>query len=123
MPGLGQVNLRLRHIATIGGRLTDLEGQVEFAPQHQQPRLGLPEPCLPGGIGGDVGAVVVEQIALDVRLPGLAEKRELIGPQVRIVAFDGRITAEVARARGGQRQQIRAQRALVGCPVLPERAA
>src|SRR6266566_832791 len=53
----------------------------------------------------------------------LVQETEFIGPQIRIVALDLGIIAHVPRARGGKREQIRAQGRLVGGAVGPKSAA
>jgi hypothetical protein len=50
----------------------------------------------------DVGAVVLEEVALNLDLAGLIEKREFIRPQIRVIAFHVRLTSYMARPRGLQ---------------------
>src|SRR5258706_9222262 len=66
------VDFGVRHVAAIGFGFRKLEGQVVLPPEDEQPRLLLAHPRLPLRIVVDVRAVVVEEIALDVGLPGLA---------------------------------------------------
>src|ERR1700686_32566 len=66
------VNLSVRYIPAIGFRLRELEREVIFVPNPQQPRLPFAHPCLPSGVDLDVGSVVVEKIALNIPLAGLA---------------------------------------------------
>src|ERR1700675_2464753 len=68
------VNLSVRYIPAIGFRLREFKREVILAPNHQQPRLPLAHPRLPLGVGVDVRAVVIEEVALNIRLAGLAEK-------------------------------------------------
>ena len=91
-----------------------------LTPNDQQARLFLAHPSLPLRISLDVCAVVVEQIALNLRLTWLAQEGKLICPQVRVVALDVRIIANVARARGGEREQVCSELALVGGAIFPE---
>jgi hypothetical protein len=66
--GVENVNLRLRDIQAISFRLREIEREVMFAPNHQQGRLLLADLCLLSGVGVDVRAGVVEQVALNSRL-------------------------------------------------------
>ena len=52
-----------------------------------------------------------------------AEEGELVGPQVRVVLLRDRAGADVALPGRGGREEVLAQRRLVGGPVRPERAA
>src|SRR2546426_11245462 len=87
------------------------EREVVFAPEDEQPRPRLAHPGLPLGVGLDVGAVVVEEVALDVGLAWPTEKREFIGPEIRVVTFHVGIVPDMARPGRRQRQEICAQRA------------
>src|SRR6266566_8513063 len=93
------VNLSVRYIPAIGLRLREFEGEVILAPNHQQSRLPFAHPRLPLGVGVDVRAVVIEEVALNIHLAGLAKKGKFIGPQVRVVALDVRVTPHMARPR------------------------
>lgn len=48
----------------------------------------LAHPCLPLRIAGEVGAIVIEQIALDIGLTRLIQESEFIGPEIRIKMLD-----------------------------------
>jgi hypothetical protein len=111
------------HVPAVGLRLGGLEGRVVPSPCHQQRRPVRAQPFLPGRIAGDVGAVVVEQVGLDVVLAGLAEEGELVGPQVRVVLLRDRAAADVAEPGRGGREEVLAQLGLVGGAVGPERPA
>src|SRR5205814_9571762 len=60
---------------------------------------------------------------LNVRLTGLAEEREFIRPEIRIVPFGVGIAANVTRPRRRKRQKVHSERALVRGAVRPERAS
>nr|WP_263482541.1 MULTISPECIES: hypothetical protein [unclassified Mesorhizobium] len=60
---------------------------------------------------------------LNICLAGSAENREFIGPQIRVIALDVRIAAEVAAARRPQRQELLAERLFMSCAVCPESEA
>ena len=62
-----------------------------LAPQNQKPGLGLLYPCLPLWIGIDIRAVVIKQIALNLRLPGRIQKGEFIAPKIGVIELDIRI--------------------------------
>src|SRR5712692_6824717 len=87
MTRVEDVDLGLWHIAAISLGLRKLERQVVLAPENEKPRLLLAHPGLPLGVGIDVRAVIVEEIALNVGLAGLAEKGELIRPEIRVIPF------------------------------------
>jgi hypothetical protein len=50
--------------------------------------VALAHPRLPFRVGVDVRSIIVEKIALNVGLAGLIQKVKLVGPQIRVVAFD-----------------------------------
>ena len=77
-------------------------------------------PSLPPGIVFDVGAVVVEQVALNLDLAGLIEKSKFIRPQIGVIAFHVGIASDMARPRRLQRQQVGTKRAFVGGAVGPK---
>src|SRR3989442_14694513 len=87
MARIEHVDFGFGHIAAIGVRFGKLEGQVVLPPEDEQPRLLLVHPSLPFGVGVDVGAVVVEEVALNVSLAGLVEKSKLIGPEIGVIAI------------------------------------
>src|ERR1700674_287714 len=97
MTRIEDVDLGLRHVAAIGLGLRELERLVVLAPQDEKPRLLFAHPGLPPGVGVDVRAVVVEEVALDVGLAGLVEKGEFIRPEIRVVAFDVWVAPDMAR--------------------------
>src|ERR1700730_17182104 len=66
------VNLRLRYVPAIGLRLRQVEREVILAPNHQQSWLPFAYPRLPLGVGVDVRTVVIEEVALNIHLAGLA---------------------------------------------------
>src|SRR6266481_5381773 len=68
---IDNVDFGLRHIAAIGFGFRGVERGLILTPDHQQSRLLLSHPSLPFGVTLDVGAVVVEKVALDVGLAGL----------------------------------------------------
>ena len=68
------VDLRFRHVHAVPFRLAGIEREVVLAPDDQEPWLRLLQPCLPLRISGDVRAVVIEEIALNLRLPGAFRK-------------------------------------------------
>ncbi len=60
---------------------------------------------------------------MNLALAGLVEKIIFVCPQVRVMAFDVGVVADVARARGREREKICAQRAFVGGAIGPEGSA
>ena len=71
-----------------------------FSPDHQEARLAAMHPILPFGVGVDIGAVVVEHVALNVGLPRLTEKSKFIGPQIRVIAIHVGIVPDMGRGSG-----------------------
>src|SRR5438874_2517088 len=120
MPGVENMYLGVRHIVAIALRLARVEREIILAPDNQQARLLLAHPRLPLGIGIDIGAIIVEQIALNLRLPRLIQKSELVRPQIRIVAIDVRIVSDMACPRRLPRYKICAKRGFVRCATFPE---
>src|SRR6266853_5131102 len=104
------VNLSVWYIPAIGLRLRGFEREVIFAPNHQEPRLPFAHPRLPLGVGVDVRAVIIEEVALNIALAGLAQKGKFVGPEIRVIAFYIGIVPDMACSRSGQRQQICAKR-------------
>ena len=98
MARIEDVDFGLRHVAAIARRFRQLERQVVFAPEDEKPGLLLAHPSLPLGVGVDVRAVVVEEVALNVGLSGLVEKGKFIGPEIRIIAFQVGIVPDGASA-------------------------
>src|SRR5258708_3747960 len=123
MTSVEYVNPSARHISPIVFRLRQLEREIVFAPDHEQPRLPLAHPRLPGGICIDVRAVVVEEVALNVGLTWLTEKSEFVGPEIGVIEFHVRIVPDMASSRRRERQKIRAQLAFVFGTIGPERTA
>src|SRR5712671_5523535 len=103
----------VRDISPIRLRLRQLEREIVFAPNHEQARLPLAHPRLPGGICIDVRAVIVEEVALNVGLTWLTEKSEFVGPEIGVIVFHVRIIPDMASSRRREGQKIRAQLAFV----------
>src|SRR6267378_8582876 len=104
------VNLSVRYIPAIGLRLREFEREVILTPNHQQPRLPFAHPRLPLGVGVDVRAVVIDEVALNIHVAGLAKKGEFIGPEIRGIALAVGIAPDMARPRRLQRQQVGTKR-------------
>jgi hypothetical protein len=100
------VNFRLWYILAVAFRFAEIEREVVLAPKNQKFWLRLLEPCLPLWISIDIRTVVIEEIALDLRLPWRIQKCVLIGPKIRIIELDLGIVSDMARLRGCQRQQV-----------------
>src|SRR6266446_9128021 len=100
------VNLSVRYIPAIGLGLREFEREVILAPNHQQPRLPFAHPRLPLGVGVDVRAVVIEEVALNIHLAGLAKKGKFIGPEIRVITFRIGVVPDMTRPRRRQRQEI-----------------
>src|SRR4029453_11060636 len=97
MTSVEDMELRFRHVLAVALRLAEIEREIVFAPDDEKLWLRLLHPGLPLRIGIDVRPVIVEEVALNLCLPGLVEKTKFVGPQIRIVLFDIRIVAEMAR--------------------------
>src|ERR1043166_7884775 len=97
MTSVEDMDLCFWHVLAVAFRLAEIEREIVFAPNDEKLRLCLSHPSLPLRIGVDVRSVIVEQIALNLCLPGLVDKIKFIGPQIRIVLFDIRIVANMAR--------------------------
>src|SRR5467141_2549040 len=122
MTTIDNVDFGIWHISPVRFRLRGVKRCLVLAPNHQQARLLLTHPSLPPWIVFDVGAVVAEDVALNLDLAGLIEKRKFIRPQIRVIAFHARIASNMARPRGLQRQQVGTKRAFVGGTVGPKRS-
>ena len=106
MASVENMHLSVWDVPAVRLGLGDLERGIVAAPDDQQGRPVLAEPVLPGGVACHVGAVVVEQIGLDVLLAGLAEERELVGPQVRVVVLLVRAGPQVALPRRREGEEV-----------------
>src|SRR5208282_2702451 len=120
MAGVENINSSARHILAVAFRFAEVEGQVMLAPDHQQGRLRLAHPRLPFRVSVDIGPIVVKQVALNVRLAGLAEKGKLIGPEIRVVAFEVRIVSNMARPCRSQREKVGSERTFVRSAIGPK---
>src|ERR1700682_327207 len=123
MTGVENVNFGLRHVLAVAFRLPKVEREVILTPDYQEARLLLAHPSLPLGVGVDVRAVVVEEIALNVGLARLVEKVKFISPKIRVIAFHVGIVPDMARPRRLQRQKICAKRVFVRSAIFPKFAA
>ena len=72
---------------------------------------------MPPGIVFDVGAIVVEEVALNLDLAGLIEKVKFVRPEIRVVACCVWVVTSVAASRRLKRQEIYAQPAFVGSAI------
>src|SRR5580700_6795581 len=97
MPSIDNMHLGLWHVPPIGFRLRGVKRELILTPDHQKARLVLPHPSLPFGVAGYVVSVIVEQVALNIGLAGLAKKPKLIGPEIRVIALSVGIVADMAR--------------------------
>ena len=87
-PASSTCTLSVRHILAVAFRLAEVEREIVLAPEHQKPRLRLLHPRLPLRIGIDIRAVVVEEIALNLRLPWCVQKGVFIRPEIRVVELN-----------------------------------
>jgi hypothetical protein len=79
-------------------------------PKSPTGAAALTHPSLPPGIVFDVGAVVVEEVALNLDLAGLIEKSKFVRPQIGVIAFHVGIASDMPRPRRLQRQQVGTKR-------------
>src|SRR5258705_4166678 len=106
MTPVEDVHESTRHIAPVRLRLRPIEGQIVLTPNHEESWLRLAHPRLPLGIGLDIRAGVVEEIALDVGLARLVEKVELVCPEIRVVPVYVRIVVDMSSPLVGERKKI-----------------
>jgi hypothetical protein len=66
MTGVEQVDFGTRDVALVGCSTRLFERGVVAAPHDDARRLAFAQPRLPKRVGGHVGAIVVEQVALDL---------------------------------------------------------
>jgi len=104
MPRVEYDDLRIRHVCAVAFRLAEIKREIMLAPDDKEPWLRSPHPRLPRCIGVDVGAVVIEEVALDLRLPWRIKKCILVGPQIRIIELNVRVVADVACLSSSKRQ-------------------
>src|SRR5438034_4383668 len=103
MTGVEDMNLSVQDVLAVPFGLNKIEREVVLTPNHQQARLLFAHPCLPLWIRVYISSVIVEQIALNLRLSWLVQKGKFIGPEIRIIAFHVRIVPHMACPRCLQR--------------------
>src|SRR2546428_13505769 len=113
MPRIEDMHKSTPHAPPVRLRLRPVERQIVLSPDHKESWLRLAHPRLPLGIGLDICAVVVEEIALNVGLARLIEKGELVRPEIRVVPVYVRIVADMSCPFGGGGKKIGPQRAFV----------
>ena len=123
MSGIEHVHFRLRHVLAITFRFAGIEREIVLAPDDEKLRLCLLHPRLPLRIGVDVRPVIVEEIALNLRLPRRVQECVFVRPKVRIVERNVRIVPDMTRLCRLQRKQISAKRRLVRRAIFPKLAA
>src|SRR5580704_6811569 len=69
VPGVEYDDFCIRHVCAVAFRLAKIKREIMLAPDDKEPWLRSPHPRLPRCIGFDVSAVVIEEVALDLRLP------------------------------------------------------
>lgn len=74
MACLEDVNLRLGYIPAISFRFRNLKRRIKLAPEHESFWLLLTEPSLLSWVRGNVGSIVIEEIALNGGLIRLVQK-------------------------------------------------
>src|SRR5882724_2152697 len=99
MTTIDNVDFGIGHISPVRFRLRGVKRCLVLAPNHQEARLLLTHPSLPPGIVFYVGAVVVEEVALNLDLAGLIEKCKFMRPQIGVIAFHVGIASYMARPR------------------------
>ena len=120
MPTIDDVYFCLWHVTAVRLRFGGVERELILTPDHQKAGLFLAHPGLPLGVGVDVGPVIIEEIALNIGLAGLVKKGKLIGPQIRVVALNIGVAADMTRARCRHRQKISAEGTFVGSTIRPK---
>ena len=93
--GVNQMNLGIRQVPLVSFRARGDEGGIITAPDNQRRWLVFAQPRLPGGVGGDVGAIIVEQICLDFPLSGPGQESVFVGPGVGVVALGIRAVGDM----------------------------
>src|SRR5258706_3783082 len=106
MTGIEDVHESTRHIAPVRLRLRRIEGQIVLAPNDEKSWLRLAHPRLPLGIAREIGAVVVEEIALNLGLARPPEKADIVRPEVRVVTAYVLIVADRSIQRGPDRDTV-----------------
>ena len=116
------MHLGLRQVLAVGQRAGDGERKVVLPPHDEGRRLVLPKVGLPSRIRGDIGAVIVEELQLDVDHARSTQERVFALPGLRIDPLGVRALAHVPLPGGLERQEVRAHRGLMRRPVGPERS-
>ena len=80
MAGIQHVGFRFRHIALECLHFGDIEDGIVSAPDDQGRRMTLAQPLLPRRIFGQVGAIIIKQLRLDVGLTGPRQEGHFIHP-------------------------------------------
>lgn len=97
MSGIEHVHLGRGHVFAIAFRLAGIEREIVLAPDDEKLRLRLLHPRLPFRVRVDVRPVIVEEVALNLRLPRRVQECVFIGPKIGIVELNVGIVSDVAR--------------------------
>jgi hypothetical protein len=100
MASVDEVKLNLREVALIGMCAIGREDFVVLAPDDQGGRPVFAEVGLNGGIERQVGAVIIEDVHLNVGIAGPVEQRLIVDPVVRRNAADVGYSIGVLELRG-----------------------
>ena len=109
MSSVNNVDVSSRYVFAITFRLAGIERLFMFAPDDKQSGLLFLQPCLPLGIVRNVGPIIVEEIALNLRLPRSIQEPVFIDPEIGVVEFHPGIVTDMASFRGIERKQIFSQ--------------
>ena len=99
MSGIEHVHFGRRHVLAIAFRFAVIEREIVFAPDDEKLRLPLLHPRLPFWIRVDVRPVIVEEVALNLRLPRRVQECVFISPKIRIVELNVRSVSDMTRLR------------------------
>src|SRR3984957_18090006 len=86
MSRVEEMQLGVRQVAQIGRRAVGRKNLVVLAPDDQRRRLPFAEERLKRRIKRDVGAIVEEEVELDVLVSGAIKQPLIVAPIVRIDA-------------------------------------
>jgi len=80
MACIKDVHFGVGNVAAIGFRFRKIERWIVFPPEDEKPGMRFSHPGLPFRIVLNVRSIVVEEVALNIRLPRFAQEREFVRP-------------------------------------------
>src|SRR5215469_11039950 len=119
--GVQKVFLKVLEITTVGSSSFRWEDKIVLSPRNKRRRLVIAEEILEFRVQWDIGAVVVEEVHLDVPVTGSVEPDLVERPGCRVKQGQVAHAILVLPARRLELNEEMEARAIFGCGVFPVR--